>query len=311
MEFSSPTMTILSPEVYPWIIFHILIAIAIAIDLFTAPKLEGKQGARFALYASLVWIGVSLLFGVWIWSFRGPVDASNYFTGYLIEKALSVDNLFVFLVLFRSFNTPDKYRRKVLFWGVIGAVVMRAVFIFAGIALIQEFNWILDIFAVFLIFLAYKLLFKTELGEVPRVVEWLQTKMRITHGYRNGHWVVKEFGRWYATPLLVVLIAIELTDVVFAIDSIPAVMGITQDPFIVYTSNIFAVLGLRALYFAMSSLLELFHYLNEGLAIILFFIAVKIFVADYFHIPNLVSLGFVAFILTASAAASVIFPKKK
>ncbi|MFA6916087.1 MAG: TerC/Alx family metal homeostasis membrane protein [Parachlamydiales bacterium] len=302
---------IFSAEVYPWIIFHILIIIAIAIDLLVSPKMEGKNGIKFSLYASLAWITVAVLYGFWIWEERGPIDASNYFTGYLVEKALSVDNLFVFLVLFRTFKTPEKYRRKVLFWGVIGAVLMRAIFIFVGIALIKEFSWILDIFAVFLLVMSYKLLFKDEQGEIPKVVDWLQSRLRVTSGYRNGHWLVKENGKLYATPLLVVLLAIELTDVVFAIDSIPAVMGITQDPYIVYTSNIFAVLGLRALYFAMSSLLELFHYLNQGLAIILFFIAVKIFMEGYYHVPNLISLSIVALVLTLSAVASLVFPKKE
>lgn len=301
----------ISADILPWIIFHLLVVAAVTLDLLVSPYMEGKKGVKFSLYASLGWILIAVFFGIWIGYSRGFADASNYFTGYLVEKALSVDNLFVFLVLFRTFNTPEEYRRQVLFWGVIGAVIMRAIFIFIGIALIREFGWILDIFAVMLLVLAYKLLFKSEQGEVPKIVEWLQSKLRITHGYRDGHWIVKENGKWFVTPLLVVLLAIELTDVVFAIDSIPAVMGITQDPFIVYTSNIFAVLGLRALYFAMSSLLELFHYLNQGLAIILFFIAIKIFLEGYFHVPNLISLGFVFFVLACSALASLYWPKEE
>lgn len=283
-----------------WIIFHVLVIVALWIDI----KVVSTK-TRDALLASLAWIVLAFLFGAWIWVDKGAAAGADYITAYLIERALSVDNLFVFLILFKMFKTPEFYRKKVLVWGVLGAVIMRAVFIFAGIGLIEKFDWILDVFAILLLVLAYKLLFKkNEEEEVPVIVKFLQKWLPVSEKYHDGSWIVKIDGRWLATPLLLTLLAIELTDVVFAIDSIPAVMGITLDPLVAYTSNIFAVLGLRALYFAMNTLIEAFHYLNHGLAVILSFIAFKILLKGYVEISNTFSLLFVLFVLLVSGAAS-------
>lgn len=292
-------------DAFPWFLFHILIVIALWIDLRTSAEFKGKKGIQFALWASFAWVVLALFFGAWIWRIKGDAAGADYVTAYLIERALSMDNLFVFVVLFKMFCTPEEYQRKVLFWGVLGAVIMRAVFIFLGIALVDRFFWILYIFAVMLFLLAYRLLFKNTANEIPSMVKFLQRWFPISKEYAGDAWFVKMDGRWFATPLLMTLISIEITDVIFAIDSIPAVMGITLDPLVIYTSNIFAVLGLRALYFVMSALIEAFYYLNQGLAIILVFIAIKILIKGYYDISHAFSLIFVISVLIICAVASI------
>lgn len=296
---------------FPWVVFHVLVVLALIIDLRVVSVVEGRKGTINALLASAAWIALAFAFGLWIIYIKDWNSAVDYFTAYLIEKALSVDNIFVFIVLFKMFNIPAQYRREILFWGVVGAVLMRALFIFAGLAIIEHFYWVMYIFAIFLLWLAVRMLRHRDDEEVPKVILWLQKVLPVASKIKGNRWFIKENGKWLISPLLMTLIAIELTDVVFAIDSIPAVMGITTDPFIVYTSNIFAVLGLRALYFALNSLIEVFHYLNQGLAIILAFIAMKIFLEGYVHFSNAFSLSFVACVLFISAVASYLYPPKK
>lgn len=295
MELSSP--------VIPWIIFHVLIVIALWIDLYWHTDSERGESVSQAMWISAAWIALALFFGVGIFYGRGVRDGSDFIAAYLVEKALSVDNLFIFLVLFRTFGIPVSCQRRILLWGVLGAVIMRALFIFAGIALIARFEWILYLFAGCLLVLAYQLLTSRPDDETPRVA--LALKRWIPIADDTKHFWVKTVDGWRATPSLLALLAIEFSDVVFAIDSIPAVMGITRDPFIAYTSNIFAVLGLRSLYFALVGFLELFSYLHYGLALILAFIAVKILISPWYHFPNLYSLLIIAVILGLSALFSV------
>lgn len=266
-----------------------------------------------AIAISAFWIAISLLFNLWIYWSRGYDSAMNFLTGYLIEKALSVDNLFVFLLIFSYFHIPQEYRHKVLFWGILGAIILRGVFIALGVVLIQRFDWLFYVFGLFLIYSAYKLAMEKDKEIDPEknpLILWLESYIPVTRTVKNGRFFVKINGILHATPLLLALISVETTDVIFAIDSIPAIFGITQDPFIIYTSNIFAILGLRALYFALANLMDLFHHLHYGLAAILFLIGMKMLTKDFFHLPISLALGLIAAILTFSILASLLWPKK-
>jgi tellurite resistance protein TerC len=266
---------------------------------------------REALGWSVVWISLALIFNAGVYFWFGPDRALEFLTGYLIEKALSVDNLFVFLVLFSYFAVPAKLQHGVLFWGIVGALIMRAGFIVAGAALIQNFHWIIYIFGAFLVFTGIKLLAAKESEIHPErnlVIRMFRKLVPCVPDYRGAKFSVKEAGRRYATPLLLVLITIEATDIVFAVDSIPAVFAITTDPFIVFTSNIFAILGLRALYFLLAGMLGKFRYLKVGLGLVLAFVGIKMLLIGWIHIPIALSLGMVAGILGISVAASWFFP---
>jgi tellurite resistance protein TerC len=261
---------------------------------------------------SIFWIGLAAAFAVIVYFWRGKAIALDFTTGYLIEESLSVDNLFVFLLIFKFFKVPGQFQHKVLFWGIIGALVMRFIFIFAGVALINRFQWIIYVFGVFLVYTGIKL-FKQEDSDVQPernpVLRVFRKFMPVTKDYVGGKFIVRQRGL-YATPLLLVLIVIETTDVVFAADSIPAILAITRDPFIVYTSNVFAILGLRSLYFALAGMMELFHYLHYGLAVILTFIGLKMLASNFYHLPTAVALGVVAGVLAISVVASLVFPKR-
>jgi tellurite resistance protein TerC len=261
---------------------------------------------------SIFWIGLAAAFAVIVYFWRGKAIALDFTTGYLIEESLSVDNLFVFLLIFKFFKVPGQFQHKVLFWGIIGALVMRFIFIFAGVVLINRFQWIIYVFGVFLVYTGIKL-FKQEDSDVQPehnpVLRLFRKFMPVTKDYVGGKFIVRQRGL-YATPLLLVLIVIETTDVVFAADSIPAILAITRDPFIVYTSNVFAILGLRSLYFALAGMMELFHYLHYGLAVILTFIGLKMLASNFYHLPTAVALGVVAGVLAISVVASLVFPKR-
>ena len=262
---------------------------------------------------SCLWVCLALLFNLGIWSYYGEERALNFFAGYLIEKSLSVDNLFVFLLIFDYFHTPKACQHKVLFWGVLGAIVMRALFIFFGIALVNSFNWILYVFGLFLIYAAISMLRQQDTKIHPEdnfAIKILKKFMPISNSYDGDRFFTKKANQWYATPLFVTLIIVETTDVIFALDSIPAIMAITLDPFIIYTSNIFAILGLRSLYFALSGVMSLFHLLKYGLAAVLLFVACKMLLASYIHIPIGITLGFIVVALGSSIVASIRFPKK-
>lgn len=298
-------------------IFNAIILVLLLLDLFIFHRKNTVVKPKEALWMSACWISIALLFNIFIYYQRGTPDALNFLTGYLVEKMLSVDNLFVFLLIFSYFRVPDHLLHKVLFWGVFGAIIMRAIFILFGIALVEKFHWLIFIFGGFLIITGLKLLLKEEeensensSSKPPLFVQFLQKFIPITNEFHADKFFIKQNGRYFATPLFLVLLAIETTDVIFAVDSIPAIIGITRDAFIVYTSNILAILGLRSLYFALSHLIPLFHYLDYGLAFILIFIGVKMLFSELLTIPILLSLSIVIFILGCSIAASILYPRK-
>jgi tellurite resistance protein TerC len=286
----------------------------LALDLGVFHRKSHSVSLKEALTWSAVWIGLAIAFNAGIWAWKGPEKGLEFLTGYLIEKALSVDNIFVFLVIFSYFKVPPAYQHKVLFWGILGALIMRAIMIAAGAALIQRFHAIIYVFGGFLILTGIKLALQKEGGFEPDrnpIVRLFKRLMPVTPDYREDRFMVVEGGRRWATPLLLVLVVVEATDLVFAVDSIPAIFAVTPDPFIVYTSNIFAILGLRALYFALAGVMGLFHYLKMGLAVILVFVGVKMLVMDVYKIPVGISLGIVGGILAASVAASLLWPPRK
>jgi tellurite resistance protein TerC len=299
-------------DLWRWIFFTVFLGILLAIDLLVFNKKTHKISVREALLLSAFWIGLALLFNLWIYFTRGYHDALNFFTGYLIEKSLSVDNLFVFLLLFGYFKVPEAYLHKVLFWGVLGAIVFRAVFILFGVVLIARFHWIIYVFGIFLVYAGIRLITDNEKEVHPENNPILRTLRRwipVTSDYHEANFFIKEAGKWVATPLFVVLTAVETTDIVFAIDSIPAILAITTDPFIVFTSNIFAILGLRSLYFALAGMMSLFHYLNYGLAAILVFVGCKMLISEIYVIPIGYALGFIIFSLAVAITCSLLFGK--
>lgn len=298
-----------------WVVFLVLILFLLILDLGVLNRADsGKMSVRKALFLSAFWIGISLLFNLWIYYSQGLESALNFFTGYLVEKALSIDNLFVFLIIFSYFQVEERWRHKVLFWGILGALAMRALFIAGGIALVTQFEWLLYVFGVFLIVTAIKLAQgKSQEIDLENnvLIRLLKKVLPIDSEDKDGHFFTKKGGIIHATPLFLALASIEFTDVVFALDSIPAIFGITQDPYIIYTSNIFAILGLRSLYFALQGMMDLFHYLHYGLAAILFIIGTKMLLKDFVHLPIPIALGLIAIILTISIAASLYYPEKK
>jgi len=297
-----------------WVGFICFILFMLAVDLLIFNRKRHEIRIKEALIWSGVWIGLALAFnfGIFIWG--GRQLALEFLTGYLLEKSLSVDNLFVFLLIFTYFKVPNKYQHVVLFWGILGALIMRAVFISGGITLINKFHWIIYIFGALLIISGIKMAFvkdKTIHPEKNPVLRFFHYIMPVTNDYGEGNFFAKLSGKWFATQLFVVLLIIETTDVVFAVDSIPAVLAITRKPFIVYTSNVFAILGLRALYFALAGIMKYFRYLNYGLCVILVFVGVKMLLVGVYKIPITISLGIIFSILLASVVVSVIHPEKK
>jgi tellurite resistance protein TerC len=297
-----------------WILFNLFVLAMLALDLGVFQRKAHEVQFREALTWSGVWIALALGFAVAVFFWHGRQAALEFSTGYLIELSLSVDNLFVFLLLFRYFKVAGEYQHKVLFWGIVGALVMRGIFIVVGVALLRRFHWIIYIFGVFLIYTGIKLAFSGDDDQVhPEknpVLFWFRKVVPITPDYVEGKFVVRRDGL-FATPLLLVLMVVETTDVVFALDSIPAVLAISREPFIVYTSNVFAILGLRSMYFALAGLMDIFHYLSYGLAVILSFIGVKMVLSGWVHIPTGWALGVVASVLALSVIASLLWPKKE
>jgi tellurite resistance protein TerC len=285
------------------------------LDLGVFQRKAHVIGIKEALLWSAFWIVLSLCFNVGLYFWQGKEAALQFLTGYLIEKSLSVDNLFVFLLLFMYFKVPAKYQHKVLFWGILGALVMRGALIATGVVLIARFHWILYLFGAFLVFAGIKMGFQKETAEVhPErniAVRLFRKFIPVTSEYHEAKFSVKINGRRHATLLMIVLLVVETTDLVFALDSIPAIFAITTDPFIVYTSNVFAILGLRALYFALAGLMNLFHYLKIGLAVILSFVGAKMLLAEVFPIPIGIALGVIAVVLLLSVVASMLWPKEK
>lgn len=294
-----------------WILFNIFVLGMLALDLGFLQRPGHTVKFREALTWSLIWIALAGAFAVLVYSRYGHATAVEFVTGYVIELSLSVDNLFIFLLIFRYFRVAPEHQHKVLFWGIVGALVMRGIFIIVGIGLIQRFHWITYIFGALLVYSGIKLFRQHGVGIEPEnnpVLRLFRRWVPMTENYEGDRFVVRRT-RPYATPLLAVLILVETTDVLFATDSIPAVLAITLKPFIVYTSNVFAVLGLRSMYFLLAGMMELFHYLHYGLAAILIFVGAKMLVSNYYPIPTWIALGVVAGVLLISVLASLLHPK--
>ena len=295
-------------NLYALLLFNLFVLAMLALDLGVFHRRAHVVSLREAVVWSIIWITLSLLFNLGIWFFRGQVPALEFLTGYILEKSLSMDNVFVFAVIFAYMAVPAADQHKVLFWGVLGALIMRAAFIAAGVALISRFNWILYIFGSFLVFTGIRL-FRHKHEEVhPErnpVARLARRLFPVTKNYEGASFFVRREGKRMATPLFLVLLMVETTDVLFATDSIPAVFAVTQDPFIVYTSNIFAILGLRALYFVLAGAITKFRYLRPGLALILVFVGVKMLVVHYYKLPIALSLAIICSILVAAIGASV------
>ncbi len=298
---------------WPWILFNLFVVIMLALDLGVFHRKAHEIKTREALVWSVFWITLSLIFNALIYYWMGPKPALEFLTGYLIEKSLSVDNIFVFIMIFSYFKVPAIYQHKILFWGILGALIMRAVFIAAGVSLIHQFHWIIYIFGGFLIVTGIRMAVQKEKEIHPErnpVIKIFQRLFPVAPGDENGKFFVRLNGRLHATPMFVVLLVVESSDLIFAVDSIPAIIAITDDPFIIYTSNVFAILGLRALYFAMSNIIQMFKYLSYGLSAVLVFVGSKMILTDIYKIPIEISLMVIALILLVSVGASVIFSRK-
>ncbi|MCK6558008.1 TerC family protein [candidate division KSB1 bacterium] len=299
-------------QILLWIGFNLFVLLMLALDLGVFHRKAHVVKTKEALLWSAVWIAMALLFNLGVYFWQGQKVALEFLTGYLIEKSLSVDNIFVFIMIFAYFGVPALYQHKVLFWGILGALVMRAVFIASGVALIERFHWIIYVFGAFLILTGVKMAWQKDKEIHPEknpLLRLFRRLMPVTNRYHGGAFFVKQAGGSFATPLFVVLLLVETTDLIFAVDSIPAILAITLDPFIVYTSNVFAILGLRSLYFALAGIMPLFHYLNYGLAAILAFVGAKMMLVDFYKIPIGISLGVVAAILLISVLASLLWPR--
>jgi len=310
-------------SIWLWVVFNAFVLGMLALDLGVFHRKAHEVSVKEATIWSMVWISLAMVFNLGILNFWNVwVPDTNYtnseaalafFTGYLIEKSLSVDNIFVFALVFTYFAVPSIYQHRVLFYGILGALVMRAVMILVGAALIKEFHWIIYVFGAFLIFTGIKM--ATSKGEKINpednpLIKLVRRFIPVTPEFRGDRFFVKEAGKWLATPLLLVLIMVETTDLIFAVDSIPAIFAVTQDPFLVYTSNVFAILGLRSLYFLLAGVMDKFHYLKLGLAVVLTFVGVKMVLIDIFKIPIFMSLGVIAGVLIISVVASLVRSKR-
>jgi tellurite resistance protein TerC len=304
----------MSDTIWMWIGFNLFVLAMLALDLGVFHRKARVVAFKESVAWTVVWVALALAFNAGIWYFAGAQKALEFFTGYVIEKSLSVDNVFVFAMLFSYFAVPPLYQHKVLFWGILGALAMRAVMIALGAALIAEFSWIIYVFGAFLVLTGIKMAVKREEAIHPErnpVVRAFKRLMPVTSDYREDRFFVVENGLRHATPLFVVLLLVEVTDLIFAVDSIPAIFAVTTDPFIVYTSNIFAILGLRSIYFALAGVMDKFHYLKIGLGVVLAFVGVKmLLVHSPYKLDTLLSLGVVVGILAVSVVASLLRPKK-
>jgi tellurite resistance protein TerC len=303
-----------STSIWFWITFHIGVFIALVVDLVQFKHRDRPLSMRAAARRSVIWVVLSLLFNLLVWKLRGPEKGLEFLTGYLIEYSLSVDNIFVFVLIFSYFRVPLIAQHRALVWGILGALVMRGIMIGCGIALVQRFSFILYVFGVFLLLSAIRMFFgKTSASDFGE--GWVMRVCRrifpITPDFYGEHFKAKVNGRWMLTPLALALIVIDIMDLIFAVDSIPAVFAITRDPFIVYTSNICAILGLRSLYFLLANLIDRFIYLKTGLALVLAFVGIKMIVADFIHLPNGLSLAVIVLTLAVTISISVIVTRKR
>ena len=298
----------MTTSIWFWIAFHIGVFIAIGIDLATFKRRGRELSIRAAFQRTAIWVIVSLAFNALVWRIKGPHHALDFLTGYLIEYSLSMDNIFVFVLIFAHFRVPPLAQRRVLVWGIVGALVMRGTMIWCGIALVQRFHFVLYLFGLFLLITAARMFFRKHPARDFTEGWVLRTCRRIlpiTREFHAEHFHVRIDGRWMLTPLALTMIVIEVTDLIFAVDSIPAIFAITRDPFIVYTSNICAILGLRSLYFLLAGLMDRFIYLRTGLAFVLAFVGIKMIIADYLPIPRNLSLGIIVLILAVTIGISM------
>jgi tellurite resistance protein TerC len=297
-----------------WGGFALLIVAMLALDIGLFHRKAHVIGMREALLWTAVWITLALAFNIGVWYWLGSRTALEFLTGYLVEKALSIDNVFVFILIFSYFETPAAYHHKVLFWGIVGAIVARTIFIVGGLALLATFHWTMYVFGAFLLGTGISMMVRKREGYTPDrnpVIRLARRWFRITDHYENGRFFVRHTGRWSVTPLFIVLIAVESTDIIFAVDSIPAVFAITREPFIVFSSNIFAMLGLRALYFAVAGFMRSFHYLHYGFASIIVILGIKMLLSDVYKMPAGASLGLIVVILTIAVIASLLRPRRE
>ena len=309
--------TAVRPALWVWVCFNVFVLAMLALDLFVFHRDAHEVHPREAGAWSALWIALALVFNVGLYFTAGHEPALAFLTGYLIEKALSVDNIFVFVLIFSYFQVPARYQHRVLFWGILGALVMRGAMIAAGAWLVQEFHWILYVFGAFLVVTGIRMATHKEEALDPEtnvVLRMLTRVMPVTHVYHGQRFFIREAGpggvlRRVATPLFVALVMVETTDLIFAVDSIPAIFAVTQDSFLVYSSNVFAILGLRALYFLLAGVIHRFHFLKLGLSAVLVFVGVKMLIADFYKVPLAVSLLAVAGMLGASVAASLLWPR--
>jgi tellurite resistance protein TerC len=307
--FLHETLPRVTTSIWFWVAFHIGVFVAIGIDLFTF-RLRGRElSMGAAARRSLVWVVVSLAFNAVVWRVKGPHHAVDFLTGYLIEYSLSMDNIFVFVLIFTHFRVPPRAQHRVLVWGIIGALIMRGTMILFGIALVRRFHFVLYIFGLFLLITAARMLFGKHPGpdfRESRAIRFCRRILPMTHEFHNQDFKVRVDGRWMLTPLALTMIVIEITDLAFAVDSIPAIFAITQDPFIVYTSNICAILGLRSLYFLLAGLMNRFIYLRTGLALVLGFVGLKMITAEFLPFPRIISLGIIVLILGVTIWLSIL-----
>jgi tellurite resistance protein TerC len=310
--FAHETLPRVTTSIWFWIAFHIGVFVAIGIDLFTFHQRGRELSMTAAARRSVLWVILSLGFNAVVWRIKGPHHGLDFLTGYLIEYSLSMDNIFVFVLIFTHFRVPPVAQHRVLVWGIIGALVMRGTMILFGIALVRRFHFVLYIFGLFLLITAARMLFSKYPADdfrETRVMRFCRRILPITHEFHNQDFKVRVDGRWMLTPLALTMIVIEITDLAFAVDSIPAIFAITQDPFIVYTSNICAILGLRSLYFLLAGLMNRFIYLRTGLALVLGFVGLKMITAEYLPFPRVVSLGIIVLILGTTIWLSMLKTK--
>ena len=304
----------MSSQVLWWVAFAVIVLVLLVLDLKVFHRKSRVITLKESLLWTAFWVALALLFNLGIYLWRGHGPALEFLTCYLIEESLSIDNLFVFLLVFSYFAVAPAYQHKVLFWGIIGAIIMRLAFIEVGVTLLERFHWVFYIFGAFLVVTAIRMAFQRDEKIDPEnnvVLRLFRRFVPVTSSYEEDRFFVKRAGRFVATPLFIVVLVVETTDLVFALDSIPAALAITLDPFIVYTANIFAILGLRSLYFALAGVMRLFHYLRYGLVVVLIFVGVKMLIADFYKIPTEIALGAVVGVLLISVIASIIWPRNE
>jgi tellurite resistance protein TerC len=298
---------------YLWIGFNVFVLAMLALDLGVFHRKSSEIKVKEALLWTCAWVFLAFLFNIFVYYHFGQEKAFEFFTGYVIEKSLSVDNIFVIILIFSFFNVPPAYQHKVLFWGILGALVMRVCFILAGVELIYRFHWLIYIFGGFLVFTGIRILTQNEMAINPEknpILKWARKIIRVTPQFEEDRFLIRKEGLLWATPLFLVVVMIEATDLIFAVDSIPAILAVSDDAFIVYTSNVFAILGLRSLYFALAGIEKFFVYLKYGLSAILIFVGLKMCISDWYKVPIEISLAFIVLTLSMAVLASMVMQKK-